>query len=149
MNTTLFDPLAELRPLLARELDEAPRAEPVEQTTQPLCFDAYRIGDDLHIDFDIPGVDPNTIELSVENHLLSVSAVRELPCQSGDVIERGRIHGNFKRSLFLPAYWDVDHLSAIVENGVLRIHAPWSPSTAKRSIGIAAHAHPESIRTVC
>ena len=87
METTPLDPLAELRPLLARELDEAPWDERVGQTTQPLCFDAYRIGDDLHIDFDIPGVDPNTIELSVENHLLSVSVVRELPCQGVEVIE--------------------------------------------------------------
>ena len=147
METTPFDPLAELRPLLARELEEAPWAERVEQTTQPLCFDAYRIGDDLHIDFDIPGVDPNTIELSVENHMLSVSVVRELPCQGVEIIERGRIHGKFKRSLLLPAYWDADHLSAAVENGVLRIQAPWSPSTTKRAIGIAVHAHPSNIRT--
>jgi HSP20 family protein len=147
METTPLDPLAELRPLLARELDEAPWEERVGQTTQPLCFDAYRIGDDLHIDFDIPGVDPSTIELSVENHVLTVSVVRELPCQGVEVIERGRIHGKFKRSLLLPTHWDVDRLSAVVENGVLGIQAPWSPSTTKRSIGIAVHANPSNIHT--
>jgi Hsp20/alpha crystallin family protein len=59
-------------------------------------MDAYRPGDDFFVHFDVPGVDPSTIELTVEKNVLSVSARRDwAPSNDADVVASptGRVHG--------------------------------------------------------
>jgi len=133
MVTVRFDPIEEMRPLPV-----APFADLSEQigTEAPLAYDVYRSGDDLCVDFDVPGVDPSSIRVSVENQYLAISASRELPGARIEMIERGRVHGLFERRLVFPGHWQLDELRATVENGVLHLQAPLRASNAPRSIPI-------------
>lgn len=131
MTTKRFDPIEELRPLHAGALTYAsvagsPHAE------APLAYDVYRVGDELCIDFDVPGVEPSSICLALENQFLTVSATREIDDSGVEVIERGRVHGSFERRLVLPGHWHLDGLRASCTNGVLHLRAPLTnPSTTR------------------
>ena len=133
MTIKQFDPIEELRPLRAGALegvsnDPSLRAEP------PLAYDVYRVADELCIDFDVPGVEPSSIHLALENQFLIVSVTREIKDAGVEVIERGRVHGHFERRLVLPGHWDLEELRASCANGVLHVRAPLkSPSATRRS----------------
>lgn len=133
--TKRFDPVEEMRPLPV-----APFANLSEQigTEAPLAYDVYRSGDDLCMDFDVPGVDPSAIHLSLENQYLTISVSRELPDSDIKLIERGRVHGLFERRLVFPSHWKLDELRASVANGVLHLQAPLRASHAARAIEVEA-----------
>jgi HSP20 family protein len=63
-----FDPFREFD-RLSEQLFEGPR-----NRTVPMG--AYRLGDEFHVNFDLPGVDPSSIELTVEKNVLTVKAER-------------------------------------------------------------------------
>jgi HSP20 family protein len=135
MTMKRFDPVEEMRPLPV-----APFANLSEQigTEAPLAYDVYRSGDDLCIDFDVPGVDPSSIHLTLENQFLTVAVTRELPGTGIEVIERGRVHGLFERRLVLPTQWQVEDLRATVEHGVLHLQAPLRAAHLPKTVKVEA-----------
>ncbi len=143
MTTRRFDPVGEMRPLPV-----APFADLSEQigTEAPLAYDVYRLGDDLCIDFDVPGVDPSAINLSLENQCLTISTSRELPAADITVIERGRVHGVFERRLVFPGNWQLEDLRASIDNGVLHLRAPLRAAHAPRTIDVDASAASTPVR---
>jgi HSP20 family protein len=69
----------------------------------PMPMDAYRVGDEFVVAFDLPGVSPEAIELDVERNVLTVKAERR-PTAAGDNVEvqvAERPLGVFSRQLFL------------------------------------------------
>ncbi|GAB3251388.1 Hsp20/alpha crystallin family protein [Micromonospora halotolerans] len=87
-------------------------------------LDAYRDGDFFYAAFDLPGVDPDSIDCTVERNVLTVRAERPM--------------GTFTRQLFLGDTLDTDRLEAGYENGVLTLRIPISERAKPRRIAVTA-----------
>jgi HSP20 family protein len=118
------DPLRGCRPVRVEELEDVQaRRRPSSPTL--LAYDVYRSGDELVIEFDVPGVDPSAIELATEGSDLVVSVRRGLARGDAvDVVEARRQHGHFTERLQLGSRWSPSRLRARVEHGVLTVRAP-------------------------
>src|SRR3712207_2189963 len=100
--------------------------------------DAVRAGDTFHVYFDLPGVDPDSIELTVERNVLSVTAQRQRPAQEGlETVIAERPMGTFTRQLFLGDTLDTDRLEATYDAGVLSLRIPVSEKARPRKITVA------------
>jgi HSP20 family protein len=87
--------------------------------------DAYRRGNEFKVHFDLPGADPDSIELIVEHDVLSVRATRTWVGVEGDEIQvTERAQGEFQRQLLLGESLDRQHITATYEDGVLTIAIP-------------------------
>jgi HSP20 family protein len=105
-------------------------------TAMPM--DAYRSGDTFVVAFDLPGVDPDAVELDVERNVLTVKAERR-PMPSGEHVEMQvaeRPLGVFSRQLFLGDTLDTDHIDASYESGVLTLRIPIAERAKPRKIAI-------------
>ncbi|WP_285607165.1 Hsp20/alpha crystallin family protein [Actinokineospora globicatena] len=103
-------------------------------------MDAYRAGDEFVVSFDLPGVDPDAIDLDVERNVLTVRAERR-PQDSADGVEfqvAERPSGVFSRQLFLGDTLDTDRISAAYDRGVLTLRIPVAERAKPRKIAIAA-----------
>ena len=111
-----FDSFRELDRLtgqLASTASRAPRVFPM---------DAYRRGDRFIVEFDLPGVEPASIELTVEQNALSVRAERRFEPRAGDeVVVAERPQGTYARQLFLGDALDSERVQANCRHGVLTI----------------------------
>ena len=96
-----------------------------QRRPRPVAVDAYRRGDELKVELDLPGADPGSIELTVENGLLSVKATRTAFWDKTDEVQvEERAYGQFGRQLFLGKSLDLDHITAIYHDGVLTVSIP-------------------------
>ncbi len=105
-----------------RELDQVAQ-QVLRQSTRPGApMDAYRHGDQFIVQFDLPGVDPSSIDLTVEKNVLSVTATRQRTFGEGDeVLVAERPQGEFRRQLFLGEQLDRENVAAAYEDGVLTL----------------------------
>lgn len=102
-------------------------------------LDAERDGDWFNVYFDLPGVDPDSIELTVERNVLSVRAERRRQQREGvEVVISERPVGTFSRQLFLGDTLDTDKLEATYDNGVLALRIPVSDKAKPRKISVSA-----------
>lgn len=121
-----------------RELDRF--AQQVLGTrTRPavMPMDAYREGDQFLVHFDLPGVDPSTIDLTVEKNVLTVSAERQwLAGETQEVVVSERPQGTFSRQLFLGEGLDTDRVGASYLNGVLTVTIPVAERAKPRKVEV-------------
>jgi HSP20 family protein len=102
-----------------------------------MAMDAYRDGDSFVVQFDVPGVDPGSIDLTVEKNVLTVGAERSWqPSDGQEVIASERPQGNFRRQLFLGDSLDVDHINASYRDGVLTLTIPTAQQAKPRKVAI-------------
>src|SRR5579884_1934389 len=93
--------------------------------TAMMPMDAYRDGDRFVIEFDLPGVNPDSIDLTVEKNVLTVRAERSIePAEGREVVVSERPQGVFIRQLFLGDSLDVDNIQATYDQGVLTLTIP-------------------------
>ena len=87
---------------------------------------------------DVPGVDPASIEVSMDKGVLAIKGERkgESVADSGKVKRAERLHGAFTRSFALPDSADADAISASGKHGVLEISIPKKAQTAPRKIAV-------------
>jgi HSP20 family protein len=117
-------------------------------TTRPavMPMDAYRAGEQFVVHFDLPGVDPSSIDLDVERNVLTVKAERA-PTYGDDVelqvAERPR--GVFSRQLFLGDTLDADRIEAHYDAGVLTLRLPIAEKAKPRKIEITGGSGPKAI----
>lgn len=98
-------------------------------------MDAEREGDWFYAYFDLPGVDPDSIEVTVERNVLTVTAQRQRPQrESVEQVIAERPMGTFRRQLFLGETLDTDHLEANYDNGVLTLRIPVAEQAKPRKI---------------
>ncbi|MFI9149908.1 Hsp20/alpha crystallin family protein [Streptomyces sp. NPDC053367] len=103
-----------------------------------MAMDAYRAGDEFVVHFDIPGVDPETIELDVERNVLNVRAERGSPApEDAELIAAERPTGTFTRQLFLGDTLDADRIDASYDSGVLTLRIPVAEAAKPRRIEIS------------
>lgn len=102
-----------------------------------LPMDAYRSGDEFVIHFDLPGVDPQAIDLDIERNVLTVRAERGAAAPEGaELIASERTAGKFSRQLFLGESLDSERVDASYENGVLTLRIPVAEQAKPRKIEI-------------
>ncbi|GAA4693068.1 Hsp20/alpha crystallin family protein [Pseudonocardia yuanmonensis] len=107
-------------------------------------MDAYRHGEEFVVEFDLPGVDPSAIELSVERNVLTVKAERR-PTLRDEHIEMQvaeRPLGVYSRQLFLGDTLDTDHIHADYHSGVLTLRIPVAERAKPRTISISTANDP-------
>ena len=105
-------------------------------TAMPM--DAYRVGDEFVVAFDLPGVSPDGIELDVERNVLTVKAERRptLETEHVEMQVAERPLGMFSRQLFLGDTLDAENISAHYDSGVLTLRIPVAPQAKPRKIEI-------------
>lgn len=129
------DPFRALDRLAAQALDSGgtwsrPAAMPM---------DAWRHGEEFVVEFDLPGIDPDAVELSVERNTLTVKAERRPAHAGADEVEwvaSERAYGVYSRQLFLGENLDTEHIHAAYDAGVLRVRIPLAEKAKPRTISI-------------
>ena len=102
-------------------------------------MDAERDGDWFYVHFDLPGVNPDSIDLTVERNVLTVRAERTRAAREGvEPVIAERPMGMFSRQLFLGDTLDTEHLEASYEAGVLTLRIPVAEQAKPRKIAISA-----------
>ncbi|HEX5365755.1 MAG TPA: Hsp20/alpha crystallin family protein [Acidimicrobiales bacterium] len=108
--------------------------------SQPVAMpmDAYREGDRFVIHFDLPGVEPSSVDLTVEQNVLSVTAERQWqPKEDQQVVASERPQGTFRRQLLLGDDLDLDRVEASYEAGVLTVTIPVSEDAKPRKVEVS------------
>jgi len=120
-----------------RELDRLAQALGTPTRPAAIPIDAYRKGDIFLVQFDLPGVEPDSIDLTVEKNVLTVHAQRSRPEAEGvEMLLAERPQGTFSRQLFLGETLDTDHIDAEYTNGVLVLRMPVAESAKPRKVTI-------------
>jgi HSP20 family protein len=121
-----------------RELDQVAQ-QVLRQTPRPGApMDAYRHGDQFIVQFDLPGVDPSSIDLTVEKNVLNVTATRQRTFAEGDeVLIAERPQGEFRRQLFLGEQLDTNNIGAEYEDGVLTLTLSVAEQAKPRKVEIS------------
>jgi HSP20 family protein len=100
-------------------------------------LDAWRDGDTFHVEFDLPGVAPDSVDLDVERNVVTVKAERRPAHGEGaEVIAAERQYGTFSRQLVLGDNLDVERIEASYEGGVLALRIPVAEQAKPRKIEI-------------
>jgi HSP20 family protein len=98
------------------------------------------------VHLDVPGVDPKTIDLIVEQNTLTVTAERTWPrAEEDEVVIVERPQGIFSRQLLLGESLDTDQIAASYDQGVLTITIPVAEQSKPRKVEIAQGGEPEAI----
>jgi HSP20 family protein len=134
MSVLRFDPFREFDRLAVEQmfsggLRGAPRSVPM---------DAYRRGNQFLIHLDLPGVDPDAIELTVEQNVLTIKAERRFvePEEGDELLISERPQGTFTRQLLLGESLDTDRLEADYDQGVLTVRIPVAEAAKPRRVQI-------------
>ncbi|WP_033216379.1 Hsp20/alpha crystallin family protein [Kitasatospora phosalacinea] len=114
----------------------------------PMPLDAYRAGDEYVICFDLPGVDPEAIDIDVERNMLTVKAERR-PRHQGDDVQwelSERPLGVFSRQVMLSDTLDPEGITADYEEGVLTLRIPVAEKAKPRKVAVAHSGTRKEIR---
>lgn len=108
---------------------------PARPAAMPI--DAYRHGDEFVVEFDLPGVDTGSIDLTVEKNVLTVHAQRDRTSLEGvELLVGERPQGTFSRQLFLGEGLDTDRIDASYTDGVLTLRLPIAEKAKPRKVPI-------------
>ena len=135
-----------------RELDRLTQ-QVFGTTTRPaiMPMDAWRAGQEFIVEFDLPGVRAEDVDLKVEQNMLTVKAER--PVSEGndtEMIAAERPRGVFSRQLFLGDNLDPDRVQAEYDAGVLRLTIPVAEKAKPHKIEITSSndkGHPTRVTT--
>ena len=120
-----------------RELDRM--TEQLTQRPSPATvpFDAVRRGNEVVVYFDLPGVDPDRIDLTVERNVLTLRAERSWEQREDEeILASERRQGVFTRQLFLGETLDTTAVQAKYDAGVLTVTVPVAPQAQPRRVNI-------------
>jgi HSP20 family protein len=138
---TSFDPFAEFDRLARRAFG----AGHWTATVRPaMPMDVIRGKDEVQLRFDLPGVDPESIDVTVDRGVLTVSAKRtEETSEDEKLITRERVTGSFTRRLYLGDSLDSDKIEAAFADGVLSVRLPVLATAQPRKIEISTDSKKE------
>ena len=132
-----------------RELDRLTQ-QVFGTATRPavMPMDAWRDGDEFVVEFDLPGVHGQDVDLDVQRNVLTVKAER--PISDGkdtEMIAAERPRGVFSRQLFLGDNLDTDRVRAEYDAGVLRLTIPIAEKAKPHKIEIASNGHSKAVKS--
>lgn len=130
MSTLLrYDPFREIDRMVDQAINQARRPS--------FPMDAYRHGETVVVHFDLPGVDPNSIDIEFERQALTVTAERSWrPIDGDQLLAAERVHGKFQRQILLGDGLDTERLHATYEHGVLTVTIPVAERAKPRKIAV-------------
>jgi HSP20 family protein len=99
-------------------------------------MDAWREGDAFFVEFDLPGIDPESLDLDIERNVVTVRAERQAVDPNREMLATERPRGVFSRQLVLGENLDTDRIEASYQEGVLRLHIPVAEKAKPRKITI-------------
>jgi len=114
-------------------------------TARPVALpmDAYRDGETFVVQFDVPGTSLESIEITVEQNVLTVHAEREGVKGDGiEMIVSERSTGKFSRQVFLGETLDADNVTADYTAGVLTLRIPVREAAKPRKVAISSKDSP-------
>lgn len=114
----------------------------VGTTARPavMPMDAWREGEQFLVEFDLPGIDPNSVDVDVERNVLTVHAERPMPDEGSEYLASERPRGVFSRQVILGDNLDTDKIEASYHDGVLRLTIPVAEQAKPRKIAIQTNA---------
>jgi HSP20 family protein len=127
MLLTSFDPFAEFH----RTFGNDSRLAPVR-------MDAIRRQDEIELRFDLPGIDTESIDVTVDRGVLTVGARRSEEYAEGEkLFVRERVMGSFTRRIRLSDSVDAEKIAASYDGGVLTVKVPLAERAQARKIEIS------------
>lgn len=125
-----FDVLSQFDRLASSVFDtaRAPRWMPV---------DLFRAGDQYVLSADLPGIDPESVDLDVDGQLLTIRAERPAPREEVKWLAHERPYGSYMRQFTLGDGVDVEKITANYEHGVLSVIVPMAERAKPRKIAVA------------
>src|SRR5690242_19725972 len=110
-------------------------------------MDLYRAGDHYVLHADLPGVDPGSVDVNVQNGTLTIKAERtDRDPQNVQWIASERFTGTYMRQLSLGEGIDTDKIAATYENGVLTVSLPVAERAKPRRVEVQATGSPTTIQ---
>ncbi len=101
-------------------------------------MDLYRSGDHYVLHADLPGIDPGSVDVDVENNTLTIKAVRSERGEDGvQWISSERFSGTYMRQIALGDGIDTDKITATYANGVLTVTLPVAERAKPRKVSVA------------
>jgi HSP20 family protein len=111
-------------------------------------MDLLKVDDHYVLTADLPGVDPGSVEIDVDNGTLTISAHRTARGEdSVQWLANERFFGKYRRQLSLGDGIDASAISATYDNGVLTVTIPLAEQAKPRRIEIAHTGTQKSIET--
>jgi HSP20 family protein len=141
-----FDPFRELDRLTQEGWGSSGQNAATVPARIPL--DAVRRGDKVVLSFDLPGIDPDSLDVEVEKNVLTVSADRPAASdgrEGDEVLVRERRWGRFTRQLALGDNLDTDRLEANLHDGVLTVTVPVAEQARSRKVAVGHRAPAQAI----
>lgn len=131
-----------------RELDRFAQ-QVLGTTARPavMPMDAWRDGDNVIVEFDLPGVQPDSLGLDVERNVLTVHAERPDVDPAREMVTAERPRGVFSRQLFLGDNLDTAKIDADYHDGVLRLTIPVLEQAKPRRIEISHNGGTTAIKS--
>lgn len=129
------DPFRELD-RLSQQMFGGVNGTPARPSAMPM--DAWRDGDTFVIEFDLPGVRAEAIDLDVERNVVTVRAERPPRDEGREMLASERTQGVFSRQLVLGDNLDTDKIQASVDLGVLTLRIPVAERAKPRKISISS-----------
>jgi HSP20 family protein len=123
-----------------RELDRlAQQVAGTRARPAAMPMDAYRDGEEFVVELDLPGVDAQSIDVTVEKNVLTIHAQRNRAGADGpELLISERPHGTFSRQLFLGESLDSERLTARYSDGVLSLRVPVAEKAKPRRVDVTA-----------
>lgn len=143
MVLTTFDPFtADFDRLVRRTFGWADTDRRVWSSA--LAMDVIRRDDEIVLRLDLPGADPESIELTTDHGVLTVTAKRDEQYEEGErPVRRERVMGSFTRKIRLDETVDAEKIEAGYDNGVLTVKLPVAEAVKPRKIEIKRAETPE------
>lgn len=118
-------------------------SEGVERTKPRRVFtpavDIIERKDDTLLTADLPGVDENTLDITLEKNVITIKGAVEHGVPAGSKLVYGEYEmGDYERAFTLSDEVDKDRIQASVKNGVLRLVLPKSTASKTRKIAVSA-----------
>jgi len=137
---TSFDPTREFDRLARRAFG----AGHWTAVRSAMPMDVIRGKDDVQLRFDLPGVDPESVDVTVDRGVLTLSAQRtEKTGEDEKLITRERVTGSFTRRLYLGNTLDADKIEAAFDDGVLTVRLPVLATAQPRKVEINSNSSKE------
>jgi HSP20 family protein len=99
-------------------------------------MDAWREGEEFFVEFDLPGINADSLDIDIERNVVTVRAERPGVDPDRDMLASERPRGVFSRQLVLGENLDTENIEAAYQEGVLRLHIPVAERAKPRKISI-------------
>ncbi len=139
-----FEAMNDLQERLQRMFEGLPRQDRDESSAATAdwvpAVDIQEFADRFVLFVDLPGVNPESVDLTLDQGVLTLSGQREKQAVGDELVRerRERGLGRFHRRFILPDTADADGVKANGRLGVLEIQIPKQAKAQPRRIQVAA-----------